>query len=243
MKVLLGCVALVVFVLAVASQVVGTRGGAVAFAAVPLGMVAIGYLLYAFVVPAMFGRPSRVLPPAGQPVAMFRSGGQIGRLTVSGRLMRVTVYADRLTLDMVLLGEYTIHGSRIRSIIDHGGMRSNGVRIEHLGPGLFSRVTLTSVPDDARASLTRITGDPLPPGPPISAHALAERATARHFTTAVFVVAIVLCLALTVVTFSRFVPAAQPTALFFPVLPLALSFVLAYELVKFRRRVRAASLT
>jgi len=69
-KILLGCLALIVFVLRIVNVVVAAPTGDAAvplYVSHPLAMVAAGYLAFAFVIPTMLGRPAqRVLPPAGR---------------------------------------------------------------------------------------------------------------------------------------------------------------------------------
>jgi hypothetical protein len=239
-KVLLGCLALIVVVLALANFVVFNTTGDAAmpiYVSHPLGMLTVVYLVFVFVVPTMLGRPSaRVLPAAGPPTAMFRSGGRLGRVNFSGRLIKVTVHRDRLVLRPFLLGEYTIHGSEIRSVIDLGGMMFRRVQIEHAGPGLFSRVVLRSVPDHARTQIGHIARNPLPPGLPTPTHTGISRTTGRRFTSILFVVGFLLCLgfvAFGVVQFARY---QEPFLLVWAAAMLAATVVVVREFVKFRRR-------
>lgn len=93
----------------------------------PLGMLAGASLMFVFVLPSsVSGRLGigRVLPPPGPGIATGKCGGRLGRMTVSGRLITVTVYADRLTLRIFPMGEFTIHGSDIDSV--EGATASGG---------------------------------------------------------------------------------------------------------------------
>ncbi len=238
MRVLLGYLALVIFVLGVANYIVFNTTGEAAvpiYVSHPLGMLAAGFLLFVFVIPTLLGQPAaRVLPPAGTPLATFRSGGRMGRVNFSSKLIKVTVYADRLTLKPPFVGEYTIHGSEIRSITDLGGMLFRRVRIEHAGAGLFSRVTLNSVPDEVRAWLGHVRRAPLPPGPrtPVRRQAVVD----RRITTLAFVVAILVLLGLVAFGITQFARYDQAILLVWSAAPLVVAGVVAWEFVKFRRR-------
>lgn len=239
-KTLLGYLALVVVVLAVANFVWLAATGVAAvpmYVSHPLGIVAAFYLLFVFVVPTMLGRQvPRALPPAGPPIATFRAGGRLGRVGYSSSLTAVTVYADRLTLKPLFLGEYTIHGSDIRSVTDLGGMMFRRVRIEHAGPGLFTRITLTRVPDDARAMIARISRDPLPPGRPAPARARAAQAANRRFMNVLFTVTCLTGLGLTTVGIVAAARYHEPIMLVWAVFMLVGTFVVGRDFVKFRRR-------
>jgi hypothetical protein len=240
-KTLLGYLALVALVLGLANFAVfaATQESAVPiYVSHPLGMLAAFYLLFVFVIPTMLGRQAaRVLPPAGPPVAMFRSGGRIGRVAFSGKLIKVTVYADRIVLKPVFLGEYTIHGSEIQSITDLGGMMFRRVRIEHAGAGTFSRVTLYSVPDHARSQIAHISRDPWIAAhyPPPARDEVAQ-AAGRRITSIMFVLGFVVGVSLVAVGIVMFAHYQQPFLLVWAAAMLAGTFVVAREFVKFRRR-------
>jgi hypothetical protein len=131
----------------------------------PLGMLAAAYLAFVIVFPSMLGRRGarRVLPPPGPPAVTYRCAGSIGRMRFSGKLITLTVYADRLTLSPILLGDHTIHGSDVRAVRHEGGMWRRTV-IEHSAPDVASPVTLISLPEDVHYWLSAIRRDPLPAG-------------------------------------------------------------------------------
>jgi hypothetical protein len=167
-KAWLGYLALVVLVLAMLNFTtffVTHTAPVPVWASHPLGMLAGGYLAFVFVFPSMLGRRGarRVLPPPGPPTAHYRCGGSIGRMRFSGRLITLTVYADRLTLSPILLGDCTIHGSDLRAVRHDRAMWQRTV-IEHTAPDVTSPVTLYSLPEDIRDRLSAIRRDPLPAG-------------------------------------------------------------------------------
>jgi len=161
----------------------------------PLLLLSIGYLLFGFYLPATFGGAglNRVLPPPGPVVAAGRCGGRIGRLAVSGRLITVTAYADRLTLRLILIsGEYTIHGSEIRSVAENGPWRRQVV-IEHTAPGRASPLLLHAPPDDLRWAIFQIRRDPVDlPGAGGTDRAI------RHATTFLYGAGVLLAVGLVV---------------------------------------------
>lgn len=195
-KVWLGYLALVVFVLAFANFMLFAFTDSTPVPVLvshPLGMVAGGYLGFQFMFPWLLGRRGvgRVLPPPGPPVATYRCAGRIGRVKFSGRLITATVYADRLTLHPRFLGDYTIHGSDIRSITDDRVLWSRAVVITHVAPDVASPVALLSLPADIRDQLSWIRRDP--PAGGIAEHAnptpdsRAERTARRRIELALFV--------------------------------------------------------
>jgi hypothetical protein len=168
-RVLLGSVALVVVLLGFLNFGLAATGRATpvsAFVSHPFAIVALGYLVIGFAFPAMLGLgASRVLPPSGPMLSTFRSGGWIGLVKVRGPLIRVSVYADRLTLKPILMREFVIHGSEIQSVGQEGHL-SRRLVIRHNGPGRTSPVRLFSVPDNSMRQIFHIRRDPLPAYPP-----------------------------------------------------------------------------
>jgi hypothetical protein len=164
-KAWLGYLALVVFVLAIVNFTVlfvTHTSPLPLWASHPPGMLAAAYLAFVFVFPSMLGRRGvRVLPPPGPPVATCRCGGSIGRTRLLGRMIRLTVHPDRLTLSPRFLGDYTVHGSDLR-LVHHDRRAWQRTVIEHTSPEVISPVTLDSLPDDVLGWLSAIRRDPLP---------------------------------------------------------------------------------
>lgn len=164
-KVLLGLVAMAVVLLGFLNFGLAATERATpvpVFVSHPFVIVALGYLVIGFALPAVLGLGApRVLPPAGPVLSTFRSGGRIGLVNFGGPLIRVSVYADRLTLKPILMGECVIHGSEIQSV----GLESRLGRrlvIRHSGPGRTSPVQLFSVPDNSVRQISLVRRDPLP---------------------------------------------------------------------------------
>lgn len=164
-RVLLGCVAIVVVLLGFLNFGLAAAGRATpvsVFVSHPFAIVAFGYLVIGFAFPAVLGLgASRVLPPPGPVLSTFRSGGRIGLVNFAGPLIRVSVHADRLTLKPILMGECVIHGSEIHSVGQEGHL-SRRLVIRHSGPGRTSPVRLFSVPDNSMRQIFHIRRDPLP---------------------------------------------------------------------------------
>lgn len=130
------------------------------YISVPLGGLAVGYLVYAFLVPAILGEPdSKQLTLAGSAIATGLCGGKIGDVSIFGPFIGVTVYSNGLTLRPFKLGEYTIHRRDISSITDGGGFWLRRVVIEHTAPGKASPVVLTSRSARLRTAIMRIARD------------------------------------------------------------------------------------
>jgi hypothetical protein len=70
----------------------------------------------------------------------------------SGPLIKVTVYPDRLTLSLFLMGEYTITGPEIRSVT----LVRRQLVVEHAALGRTSPVRLHGLADHVVAAIMRI---------------------------------------------------------------------------------------
>lgn len=149
----------------------------------PLAIVAMGYLAFAFVIPARLGLDvPRVLPLAGPDLATYRCVGRIGKVRVFRGQIMATVSADRLTLRPKFVNDYVIHGSDIRSITDESRMRQ--LVIEHAAPGSGSPVVLYRLPDDIIRLIQQIRRDPLSADlpAPASPEDRSARAATLHIT-------------------------------------------------------------
>lgn len=174
MKVLLGCLALVIFVLGNvdAFRFMTTGESVVPFAVNGvLRFVAFVYLVFAVVLPAIIGRQApRASPPAEPPIALCRCGARFRFLGFWPPMVGVTVYTDRLTIRPLLMREYTILVTELVSISEWRGLFNTGYRIDHAAPGLVSPFKLFWLADDVLASIQRIHHDlprtPPPPTPP-----------------------------------------------------------------------------
>jgi hypothetical protein len=121
----------------------------------PIGIVATGYLVIGFVLPAVLGRQRPQDPSPWPPLATGRCGGRVGLVKFSGPLIKVTVYPDRLTLKLFLMGEYTILGTAIRTISQDGWR----VVVDHTSPGRISPVRLHGLKGHVIAAILRIERD------------------------------------------------------------------------------------
>lgn len=121
----------------------------------PIGMVAMGYVVIGVLLPAILGRARPHDPSPWPPVAVARCSGRVGWVRFSGPLIKVTVYPDRLTLKLFLMGEYTITGPEIRSISVSGW---RGLVVEHTA-GRFSPVRLHGLAAHVVAAIQRIQRD------------------------------------------------------------------------------------
>jgi hypothetical protein len=179
-KMWLGYPAVIVWVLGSADLVYYTSTGTSPVSlliAGPLTLLAGGYLVFAFLVPAIFGRSvPRQLPPAGPVIAVGKCEGRLGGLRVTGRSIRVSVYSDRLTLRIFPMGEYTVHGSEIRNVSRTERFWGYEIAIEHTGPGHVSPVVLKN-PGELAAVIARIDRRPLElPAQPVADAPTAEAA-------------------------------------------------------------------
>jgi hypothetical protein len=111
----------------------------------PLGLVAGGYLLFAFVFPVLAGRrgpdaDARLakVQASGDARAAARCGGSIAKLRMSGPLLRVAVHPGGLVVAPLLLGARAILIGEIREIRPRDG----AVEIAHTSPDVRSPVAL-----------------------------------------------------------------------------------------------------
>jgi len=111
----------------------------------PLGLLAGGYLLFAFVFPGLAGRrgpdaDARLakVRASGDARASARCGGRIGKLRVSGPLVRVAVHPAGLVVAPLLLGARAVLTGEIREIRPSAG----GVEIAHTSPDVRSPLDL-----------------------------------------------------------------------------------------------------
>ena len=110
----------------------------------PLAMAALGYVLVVHVFPRAIFRPADPPPPlAGPSLVARRCSGRIGAIDVRN-MMRVTVYADRIVVRVVLLGTRTIMADEIISVTGEGLLAhgATGIRITHSAAGLVSPVVI-----------------------------------------------------------------------------------------------------
>lgn len=168
----------------------------------PLAIVAMGYLVFVFVIPARLGLDvPRVLPPPGPDLATYRCFGRIGNLRVFRGQIMVTVSADRLTLRPKFVNDYVIHGSDIRSITDENRMRQ--LVIEHAAPGSGSGspVVLYRLPDDISRLIQQVRRDPVPADLPApeSPEDRSARAATLHVAMFAWVAGFVLGIGVAVV--------------------------------------------
>lgn len=154
------------------------------YVSLPLGALAIVWLMSMVVIPTLLGRlgPQRVLPPPGPAQATGRCGAHFGKwLDWSRGLAQVTVYSDRLTLRLVISGEYTVHGSDIRSITRKGP--EHDLIIDHTGPGRASPLELMSLGPNVSRAISRIRRDPAPALPDLPADSWDRAARKVAWTT------------------------------------------------------------
>lgn len=109
----------------------------------PLAFVAVVFVLVQLMRSAI-ARPADPPPPlTGPPLASARCSGRIGRVDLRN-MIRATAYADRLDVQITLVGARTIMADQIVSVAENKSFRHGwpGVRITHDAAGLASPVTL-----------------------------------------------------------------------------------------------------
>jgi hypothetical protein len=117
----------------------------------PLGMVGGFYLTFAYGLPRALAGPRRgstvPLPLTGSPVVVGRCGGKIGKTQLSGPLLNVSVYTDRVVLRPLLLDDYTIMAYEISSLRRASSRRwGEHIVIEHFAADIKSPVGLHLAP-------------------------------------------------------------------------------------------------
>lgn len=165
LKVWLVCAALVVFYLSLINFLllfVSWTAPVSLFVTVPLGALAVVYLVYVFLVPALLGQPdakhARVL--TGFVMATGRCGGRFGGVSLAGPVIRVTVHSDGLRLRPLGRGNYTIQAREMSSITEAGSSLGRKVIIVHNAPGKASPVVLATQDADLRAAIMGIKRSP-----------------------------------------------------------------------------------
>lgn len=115
----------------------------------PLGLVAMGYLLFAFIFPTFAGRRSadadaRIasVRASGDARATARCGGRIGQLRLSGPLFRVSVHPGGLVLEPLFLGSRAILAAELASVRPSSSGLFRTLEIVHASPDVASPVVL-----------------------------------------------------------------------------------------------------
>jgi hypothetical protein len=159
----------------------------------PLAIIAMAYLLFRFVFPALIGRGQRdgeVIAPFEPPIAVTRCSGKIGAVKFDGPLLKLSVFHDRLVIRPILMGDRTIMGQHIRSVASERTLLgSPPLVIDHSAPGLKSPVLLRlSANHPVRMAIDQISREPRPG----IETAVSERATFWTLTSIMSVAGIVM---------------------------------------------------
>lgn len=148
----------------------------------PTGMLAMAYLLFGFVFPAMAGvkrgaeaeQRLRQVQTSGAPLATARTGGQVGGMRASLGLLSVTVHPGGLIVKPPLMGAVTVLPAEVLALaVVRSRFGPPAVQVQT--PADLPNVQLITPPDsDLGRALERISGHRFDEGVPAAPMLMPE---------------------------------------------------------------------